>query len=191
MILHTVAAGLAFLSFASLCVFHGYLQSKGLGTYDWILRQRITPPATAQPAAAAAAAAVASVGTGNTAATRPIGGGGNSSNSNGNSNSSSSSSGVSSQPAAALPPPSTAAAGAAAAGVAAAVGGEHVAINVPSPFSLTSADPLEGYSVVDKGGREEGVMIIGPDAADTAMELGGEEGGEGGQRGWGEGEEER
>jgi len=188
MIVHAVAAGLAFLSFASLCVFHGYLQSKGLGTYDWILRQRITPPATAQPpaAAAAAAAASASVGTGITAATRPIGGGGNSSNSNCNSNSSSSSSGGSSQPAAALPPPSTAGAGAAA-----AVGGEHVAINVPSPFSLTSADPLQGYSVVDKGGREEGVMIIGPDAAATAMELGGEEGGEGGQRGWGEGEEER
>ena len=38
MVVHTVVAGIAFLSFSSLCVFHAYLQSLGLGTYDWILR---------------------------------------------------------------------------------------------------------------------------------------------------------
>ena len=40
MSVHTVAAGMALLSFGSLCVFHGYLQAIGLGTYDWILSKR-------------------------------------------------------------------------------------------------------------------------------------------------------
>ncbi len=70
MIAHTVAAGLACFSFASLCLFHGYLQTKGLGTYDWILRQRTPAPAPAVTTATTTGSN--GMGTGATAATRPI-----------------------------------------------------------------------------------------------------------------------
>lgn len=46
LIIHTVMSGIALLSFASLCVFHGYLLTRGLGTYDWILRQRVPSSAS-------------------------------------------------------------------------------------------------------------------------------------------------
>ncbi|GAB5029984.1 zinc finger domain protein [Nannochloropsis oceanica] len=168
MIVHTVAAALAFVSFASLCIFHGYLQSKGLGTYDWILRQRVIPPATTRPSGAAVESA--SVGTGNTAATRPIGGGrGGSSHINSNSNSN----GGSSQPGASLPPPpSTSMATLTSEAATGAISdGEHVAVNVSPPFHLTSD---ERYFKAGKGGRKEEMVTNGPDAAATTTEIGGE-----------------
>ena len=51
LVIHTILAAIALLSFSSLCIFHAYLQASGMGTYDWILSKR-TPanPAANRPA---------------------------------------------------------------------------------------------------------------------------------------------
>lgn len=58
MVAHTVAAGVALLSFGSLCTFHFYLQILGMGTYDWILSKRSTTPTNPAPSNRAASPVV-------------------------------------------------------------------------------------------------------------------------------------
>lgn len=86
MVVHAVCAAVALLSFASLCVFHTYLQGVGLGTYDWILSKRTPTTATvavprpstttAPPPAAPSAAPPSAIGVGANGGGGPGKGGG-------------------------------------------------------------------------------------------------------------------